>query len=94
MFKQNQIFNQLLTKFSPTVLIIISIILISGNAYAQSTGLTKSVDVFGIPVYATATVEDNKVLHAAKVMAEYLDNNRDGQPDDPSVVQQMVSKKA
>ena len=94
MFKQSRFLNQLLTKFNTTMLISISAIIISGNAHSQASGLTKKVDVFGIPVYATAKVDDKKVLHAAKVMAEYLDNNSDGQPDNPSVVQQMLNKKA
>ncbi|HJO02715.1 MAG TPA: DUF885 family protein [Acidobacteriota bacterium] len=48
--------------------------------------LPKRVDVFGIPVHATAAAGDDKVLHAAAVLAQYLDNDEDGRPDDESLV--------
>ncbi len=55
---------------------------------------TKQVDVFGIHLYATPTAPDEKLLHAANVLAEYLDNDEDGIPDDQSVVNALVEKKA
>ena len=33
----------------------------------------KKVTVYGIPIYATSNVSDASILHAAKVMAKYLD---------------------
>ena len=50
---------------------------------------TQHINVFGVHIYATANTPDDKVLHAAKVMAEYLDNNEDGIADNPDVVQQL-----
>ena len=41
------------------------------------------VSVFGIRVYATAETPNEKVLHAAHVLAQYLDNDEDGVPDNP-----------
>jgi hypothetical protein len=60
----------------------------------EDSGLSKKVMVFGIPVYATATISDTKLLHAAKVMAEYLDNDSDGAADDVKIVTAMKSQNA
>jgi hypothetical protein len=49
---------------------------------------------FGVPVYGAPEVSDEKLLHAATVMAEYLDNDEDGLADDPSVVESMVENNA
>ena len=49
----------------------------------------KYVDVFGGPVYATSDVPDDKVLHAAQILAQYLDNDADGIPDNPLVVEKI-----
>ena len=54
----------------------------------------KRVNVFGIPVYATADTPDAKVLHAANVLAQYLDNNADGKPDHVQVHAMMKKKQA
>ena len=50
---------------------------------------TKHVNIFGIPIYATSSSSDAKVLHAANVLAQYLDNNADGIPDNPLVVEKL-----
>jgi hypothetical protein len=50
----------------------------------------KKVDVFGIPIHATKHAPDSKILHAAGVLAQYLDNNADGSPDDPYLVETIV----
>jgi len=63
----------------------------------SDSGLTKAnrkVVVFGIDIYAAAQVEDAKLLHAANVMAQYLDNDEDGTPDNQAVVDRMVAEKA
>ena len=54
----------------------------------------KQVDVFGIRVYATGDTPDKKVLHAANVLAQYLDNDADGRPDNPVVVSAIQKNKA
>jgi hypothetical protein len=52
----------------------------------------KQVKVFGLLVVATNTVADDKLLHAANMMAEYLDNDEDGVPDNPKVLEALVSR--
>lgn len=54
----------------------------------------KKVEVFGIPIYAVNKVDDVKLLHAANVMAQYLDNDEDGAVDNKSVIDIMKSNKA
>ncbi len=55
---------------------------------------TKEKTVFGIKLYATEGVSDEKLQHAANVMAEYLDNDEDGEADNPAVVAKMVENGA
>jgi len=56
---------------------------------------TKYVDVLGcFSIYAESTISDAKVLHAAAVAAELLDNNEDGIVDDPAIEIQLTSKNA
>ena len=54
------------------------------------TYFAKRVDVFGIPVHATTAAPDDKVLHGAGVLAQYLDSDGDGQQDDPLLVATML----
>lgn len=54
----------------------------------------RKVVVFGIDIYAARGVDDRKLLHAANVMAQYLDNNEDGVVDNQQVVNKMIENKA
>ena len=52
---------------------------------------TKQVEIFGISIFATTTKKpDSKLLHAAGLLAQYLDNDNDGQPDDNQLVTQAI----
>lgn len=55
---------------------------------------TQYVNVFSINIVGTPKTDPNKLLHAAGVMAQYLDNNEDGEPDNPAVVQAMRDNNA
>ena len=56
---------------------------------------TKYVDVLGcFSIYAESTISDAKVLHAAAVAAELLDDNEDGIVDDPLIEAQLTNKNA
>ena len=54
----------------------------------------RKVEVFGIKIFAVPGVSDANLLHAANLMAQYLDNDEDGNPDNQAVVDKMVEKKA
>ena len=54
----------------------------------------RKVSVFGIDIYAVSEVKDEKLLHAANVLAQYLDNNEDGNVDNTIVHNMMIENKA
>ncbi len=54
---------------------------------------TKQVEVFGLHIYATNTTGDDKLLHAANILAEYIDNDEDGIPDNPKVMKALIEGK-
>ncbi len=54
----------------------------------------KKVNVFGVVIYATNDVSDLDLLHAANVMAQYLDNNEDSIADNPLILNKMVESQA
>lgn len=58
------------------------------------TKTNRKVDVFGISIYAYSDVEDAKLMHAANLMAQYLDNDEDGSVDNQTLLRTMVSNHA
>ena len=64
------------------------------NTDAGLLSFNKKVVVFGIDIYAVSKVEDKKLLHAANIMAQYLDNNEDGIVDNQLVVDKMIENRA
>ena len=71
---------------------------IEPNPYANDLALspfTKYIDVLGcFSIFAETSIADIKVLHAAAVAAELLDNNEDGIVDDPLIEAQLISRNA
>jgi hypothetical protein len=72
-----------------------------GNAFTISTTLpsdlqsassvfSKYVEVFGLRILATSSVSDDKVLHTANVLAEYLDNDENGEVDQPEILTSLT----
>ncbi len=60
----------------------------------DSSMYKKTIDVFGVQVKGTAAVPDDKLLYAAKIMAEYLDQNKNGVADNPLVTSTLKAKGA
>ena len=52
------------------------------------------MNVFGVNIFATKDTPDSKVGHASNVLAQYLDNNADGTPDNPAVINAMTQVNA
>jgi len=64
----------------------------AANPLAQH--FPKSTSVFGTLIVGTAKTSDESMIHAANIMAEYLDNNEDGIADNPAVVDHLKAKGA
>ena len=56
------------------------------------TALPRYVQVFGLFIQATNRVPDAKLLHAANIAADFLDNDQDGKPDNPKVNDKLWSE--
>lgn len=82
----------------PITIIIFQVGCLGNNANLSGTDpfsvFDKKVEVFGVMIYGTPNTGIDKVKHAATVMSEYLDNNEDGVPDNPKVVNILSQRKA
>ena len=58
------------------------------------SALPKYVQVFGLYIQATDRVPDAKLLHAADITADFLDNDRDGKPDNPKVNDKLWNERS
>lgn len=67
---------------------------IVANSDDGFSAFNRKVVVFDIDIYAVAGVEDAKLLHAANLMAQYLDNDEDGTVDDINVLNAMKAERA
>ena len=80
------------------LLILLYLFTVSCNGEVEDKDLNKkfpkSTAVFGIRILATQSTGDDKIIHAAKVMAQYLDNDEDGKVDNQAVVDKMKEVKA
>ena len=78
-------------------IVVESDFVVSDNAESDQGGMSefdRSVDVFGLTVYAETGISDQKLLYVANVFAELLDNDEDGVIDDSAVFQQLLDSKA
>ena len=68
---------------------------VPGGKYAVfRKQFTQHMDVFGIHLFGTIKTPPEKLRHAAIVMAEYLDNDEDGKPDNQEVIATMIKRDA
>ena len=50
------------------------------------------IDVFGLYVVAPSSAPEEYVIHSANVLAEYIDNDKDGLPDDRAVLDHLLGE--
>jgi len=50
------------------------------------------IEVFGMYVIAPDSAPRSYVIHTAKVLSQYIDNDEDGIPDDPAVLKNLVNE--
>ncbi len=55
---------------------------------------TQHIDVFGIGVFGTKSVPQDKLVHAAAILAQWLDDDGDGLPDAPEVAHALAVRRA
>ncbi len=55
---------------------------------------TQHISVFGVRVFGTAKTPAAKLRHIAVILAEYLDNDEDGKPDNSAVLAELVKRDA
>jgi len=70
-------------KFKKIILLTSIFGLMVGNLSGciEYNDFTKQIDVFGIKILATSGTPDEKIIHAGNILAQYLDNDEDGIPD-------------
>ena len=55
---------------------------------------TQHINVFGVRVFGTVKTPPAKLRHIAIVLAEYLDNDENGKPDNPAVLAELAERNA
>ncbi len=60
----------------------------------KSALIDKTITVFGIKVFALEGVTDRDLKLVANVLAQWIDNDEDGTPDNPTVLAEIVRQKS
>ena len=74
-----------------SLLFLFSFFVFSCSKNKQNKGydysvFSKHINIFGVKILATEETNDQKVNHAANVLAQYIDNDEDGIPDNSKVM--------
>mmetsp|Transcript_22433 Transcript_22433/g.44794 ORF Transcript_22433/g.44794 Transcript_22433/m.44794 type:complete len:98 (-) Transcript_22433:18-311(-) len=59
------------------------------SSYSSFPALTQYIEIWGIPILSTSGASESKLKHVAGVLAQFLDNDEDGCPDDRDVTFQI-----
>ena len=51
----------------------------------------KYLNVFGVHIFGTYNTPTDKILWAGNILAQYLDNDRDGEVDNPLTIKNMLN---
>jgi hypothetical protein len=62
----------------------------SGPLSSFAPKFTRYIQVFGVTIVVTADVPETKALHAARILAEWMDNDEDGEVDDRQVASELL----
>jgi hypothetical protein len=60
------------------------------NQNEKAASITKTMTVFGIKLLALEKVSDRDLKLVANILAQWIDNNEDGMPDNPAVLAEIV----
>lgn len=60
----------------------------------KSAHIEKKITAFGINVFALEGVTDRDLELVAHVLAQWIDNNEDGTPDNPAVLAEIIRQKS
>ena len=52
--------------------------------------LPQARDIFGLKIFADASVPTLEIDHAANILAQYIDNDEDGSADNSKVIDAML----
>ena len=64
------------------------------NTDEHFKNFNRKTEVFGLNVFAVPEVKDSILLHVSNVLAQYLDNDEDGTPDNQLVMDSLLSSNA
>ena len=79
--------------------IVFFLVIVSNCSKKEMTGydysvFSKQLNIFGVQILSTEETNDLKINHAANILAQYLDNDGNGTPDNPKVINELIEHNA